>query len=136
MLTGTGAELAGADVLIQDGRIAAVGEGLAAPAGAEVVDAAGRWVTPGLIDVHSHLGVYPSPGIAATSDETYPLHPSTLGALLAARHRPRTITFEVRRDLLVGAFVPFVPLEADAARVAAVGHAIARGLHAEAERPV
>ena len=28
----------------------------------------GKWVTPGLIDVHSHLGVYPSPGVRAHSD--------------------------------------------------------------------
>ena len=77
VLTGTGDELAGADVLIEGGRIAAVGEGLAAPAGAEVVEAAGRWVTPGLIDVHSHLGVYPSPGIAATSDGNEATSPVT-----------------------------------------------------------
>ncbi len=77
VLTGTGEELAGADVLIEGGRIAAVGEGLAAPAGAEVIDAAGRWVTPGLIDVHSHLGVYPSPGISATADGNEATSPVT-----------------------------------------------------------
>jgi len=33
-----------------------------------VVDAGGLWVTPGIIDVHSHLGVYPSPGVKAVSD--------------------------------------------------------------------
>jgi len=77
VLTGTGEELAGADVLIQDGRIAAVGEGLAAPEGAEVVEASGRWVTPGLIDVHSHLGVYPSPSISATSDGNEATSPVT-----------------------------------------------------------
>ena len=43
-----------ADVLIQDGSIAAVGPGLAAP-GAEVLDAAGLVVTPGFIDMHVHL---------------------------------------------------------------------------------
>jgi imidazolonepropionase-like amidohydrolase len=32
------------------------------------VDATGKWVTPGIIDVHSHLGVYPSPGMSAHSD--------------------------------------------------------------------
>ena len=36
---------------------------LTAPDGAVVIDANGRWVTPGLIDVHSHLGVYASPGV-------------------------------------------------------------------------
>lgn len=68
VLTGTGERLNGADVVIADGRIQAVGANAAAPAGARVIDANGRWVTPGLIDVHSHLGVYPSPGVNAHSD--------------------------------------------------------------------
>jgi imidazolonepropionase-like amidohydrolase len=68
VLTGTGERLDGADVLMQDGRIAAVGRGLSAPAGATVIDATGKWITPGLIDVHSHLGVYASPGVNAHSD--------------------------------------------------------------------
>ncbi len=65
VLTGTGTRLDAADVLLADGRISAVGPGLAAPAGAKVIEAQGRWVTPGLIDVHSHLGVYPSPAVQA-----------------------------------------------------------------------
>ena len=67
VLTGTGERLEGADVLMRDGRIAAVGTGLDA-GGATVVDGSGKWVTPGIIDVHSHLGVYPSPGATAHSD--------------------------------------------------------------------
>ena len=68
VLTGTGERLDDADVLLQDGKIVAVGRALAAPTDATVVDGTGRWVTPGLIDVHSHLGVYPSPGVNAHSD--------------------------------------------------------------------
>ena len=68
VLTGTGQRLDGADVLMRDGRIVAVGPGLTAPAGATRVDGSGKWVTPGIIDVHSHLGVYASPGVAAHSD--------------------------------------------------------------------
>ena len=68
VLTGTGTRLENADVLLQDGRIVAVGTGLEAPAGATRVDAHGKWVTPGIIDIHSHLGVYPSPGMSAHSD--------------------------------------------------------------------
>ncbi len=45
------------DLLVRDGRIAAIGRGLAAPAGAVVIDAAGRHVTPGLIDAHSHTAI-------------------------------------------------------------------------------
>ena len=67
VLTGNGERLDGADVLIRDGKIAAVGAGLDA-GDADVVDAAGKWVTPGVIDVHSHLGVYPSPGTPSHSD--------------------------------------------------------------------
>src|SRR5690554_773092 len=68
VLTGDGGRLEGADVLMEGGRISAVGQGLQAPEGAVLVDGAGKWVTPGLIDVHSHLGVYPSPGVRAHSD--------------------------------------------------------------------
>ena len=42
-----------ADVLVVDGRIAQVGASLAAPAGAETLDAGGRYVMPGGIDTHS-----------------------------------------------------------------------------------
>ena len=68
VLTGTGQRLDGADVLMREGRIVQVGTGLQADAGTRVVDATGKWVTPGIIDVHSHLGVYPSPGVKAHSD--------------------------------------------------------------------
>jgi len=67
VLTGDGRRLDGADVLMRDGKVAAVGTALDA-AGATVVDASGKWVTPGLIDVHSHLGVYPAPGANAHQD--------------------------------------------------------------------
>ena len=68
VLTGAGERLDDTDVLLQDGKVAAVGRALQAPADALRVDGRGKWVTPGLIDVHSHLGVYPSPGMNAHSD--------------------------------------------------------------------
>jgi imidazolonepropionase-like amidohydrolase len=46
-----------ADLLVRQGRVAQVGRGLAAPAGALVVDATGKHVTPGLIDAHSHAAI-------------------------------------------------------------------------------
>jgi imidazolonepropionase-like amidohydrolase len=49
----------GGTVLVAEGKIAAVGgPGFEPPEGTEVVDAAGRWVLPGFIDAHAHLGVY------------------------------------------------------------------------------
>lgn len=77
VLTGTGARIDAADVLIVDGRISAVGSGLAAPEGAQVIEGQGRWVTPGLIDVHSHLGVYPSPAVQGNDDGNESTDPVT-----------------------------------------------------------
>jgi imidazolonepropionase-like amidohydrolase len=77
VLTGTGTRLDEADVLMRDGRIVAVGRDLDAPADAVQVDGRGKWVTPGLIDVHSHLGVYPSPGASAHSDGNEATAPTT-----------------------------------------------------------
>ena len=68
VLTGTGQRIENADVLMRDGRIVAVGTALDVPADAQRVDATGKWVTPGIIDIHSHLGVYASPGTTAHSD--------------------------------------------------------------------
>lgn len=50
-------KLSNTDMLIRDGRIAAVGTRLTAPPDATVIDAAGRHVTPGIIDPHSHTAV-------------------------------------------------------------------------------
>ena len=68
VLTGTGERLDNADVLMQDGKIQAVGKALSPPGNAKIINGAGKWVTPGIIDVHSHPGVYANPGIQATSD--------------------------------------------------------------------
>ncbi|MBE1586130.1 amidohydrolase [Nonomuraea angiospora] len=48
----------GGTVLVQDGKIAAVGRDVAVPEGTPVVDAAGGWVLPGFVEAHGHLGVY------------------------------------------------------------------------------
>src|SRR5271166_4477892 len=48
----------GATVLIQDGKIVAVGTGLDIPPDAAVIDAAGAWVLPGFIEAHGHVGVH------------------------------------------------------------------------------
>jgi imidazolonepropionase-like amidohydrolase len=50
------APLENVDVVIRDGRIAAVGENLAATAGARRIDVRGRYLIPGLIDTHTHVG--------------------------------------------------------------------------------
>ncbi|RYY45415.1 MAG: amidohydrolase [Sphingomonadales bacterium] len=68
VLDGEGGRIDNGSVLFRDGKIVAVGQGLAAEAGVTVIDGAGKYVTPGVIDIHSHLGDYPSPGVDAHSD--------------------------------------------------------------------
>jgi imidazolonepropionase-like amidohydrolase len=78
VLVGDGTELAKGDVLLHAGKVSAIGARLEAPEGATVVDLTGRVVTPGLIDTHSHLGVYPTPDLDALEDgneSTSPLTP-------------------------------------------------------------
>src|SRR5258708_5389809 len=53
----TGDDIDGGTILIEDGTITAVGDSVAVPAGADVVDASGSWVLPGFIDAHAHVGV-------------------------------------------------------------------------------
>lgn len=76
ILTGTGSRLENADILLSDGKIIAVGVGLDAD-GAEAVDASDKWITPGVIDIHSHLGVYPSPRTKSHSDTNEATSPVT-----------------------------------------------------------
>jgi imidazolonepropionase-like amidohydrolase len=55
--------------VLADGVVAAVGGAdTPIPADAVRVDGRGKWVTPGVIDIHSHLGVYPSPNVPAHED--------------------------------------------------------------------
>ncbi len=77
LFTGAGPEQRGVSVLFQDGKIAGVGANLQAPAGAQVIDGNGKWVTPGIIDTHSHLGVYAAPGTQAESDGNEATNPNT-----------------------------------------------------------
>ena len=77
VMTAAGEIIPGGEVLLRDGRIAAVGTSVEAPADATVIDASGRFVTPGIIDTHSHLGAYPSPAVTAHSDGNESTDPNT-----------------------------------------------------------
>jgi len=76
ILTGTGEQIDSGDVLIKDGKIARVGKNLKAK-GAKVVELNGAWVTPGIIDVHSHLGAGGQPRVRAHSDINEATAPTT-----------------------------------------------------------
>ncbi|MFT7204167.1 MAG: imidazolonepropionase-like amidohydrolase, partial [Algoriphagus sp.] len=57
VLTVTKGTLQNTDVLVQDGIIKKVGTNLSAPSGVETVDATGKYLMPGIIDAHSHVGL-------------------------------------------------------------------------------
>lgn len=65
---GEGGRIEDGSVLFADGKIVQLGQNIAAPAGATIIDGTGKTLTPGIIDIHSHLGDYPSPGVNANSD--------------------------------------------------------------------
>jgi len=55
VMTATNGTIENGSVLFRDGRIVAVGQDISVPANATVIDATGKYVTPGIIDAHSHL---------------------------------------------------------------------------------
>ncbi|WP_066796796.1 amidohydrolase [Sphingomonas soli] len=74
---GEGGRIDNGSVLFRDGKIVALGKDLAAEPGVTVIDGTGKYLTPGVIDVHSHLGDYPSPGVQAHSDGNEATSPVT-----------------------------------------------------------
>jgi imidazolonepropionase-like amidohydrolase len=77
ILTAAGPVIERGSILLQNGKIAAVGQDVKAPADVAIIDGTGKWVTPGLIDTHSHLGVYAAPGIESLQDGNEMTNPVT-----------------------------------------------------------
>jgi imidazolonepropionase-like amidohydrolase len=78
VLDGAGGRIANGIVLLHDGKVLGVGGAdLAVPEGYARIDGTGKFVTPGIIDIHSHLGDYPSPGVAANDDGNEATDPTT-----------------------------------------------------------
>src|SRR5262249_19823237 len=67
----------GGTVVLRGGKIEAVGRDLPGPEGGRVIQARGKFLVPGIIDMHSHLGVYPWPGTDANSDGNEATDPNT-----------------------------------------------------------
>ena len=77
ILTAAGPTIRDGSVLLRDGKIAAVGTSVTAPGDADVIDGRGKYLTPGIIDDHSHMGVYAAPGGDALSDGNELTNPVT-----------------------------------------------------------
>ena len=74
---GNGGRIDNGIVLLRDGRIVSVGDASLSTDGYERIDGTGKFVTPGIIDIHSHLGDYPSPSVNAHSDGNEATSPTT-----------------------------------------------------------
>lgn len=77
VLDGAGRMIEGGTVLMADGKVVTVGTNVTIPDGAVVVDAAGKWVTAGIIDIHSHIGIGPVPNTEASGDVNEATSPNT-----------------------------------------------------------
>jgi imidazolonepropionase-like amidohydrolase len=77
LLTITQGIIESGTLIIDGSKIAVVGHNLPIPMGAEVIDAAGKWVLPGLIDAHSHLSLYGEPSVWAHMDINETTSPNT-----------------------------------------------------------
>ena len=74
---GEGGQQDNSTVLFRDGKIVAVGAKVERQAGLTIIDGTGKFVTPGIIDIHSHLGDYPTPSVAAHDDGNEATSPTT-----------------------------------------------------------
>ena len=74
---GAGGRIERGTVLLRDGKVVAVGDASLSTEGYTRIDASGKFVTPGVIDIHSHLGDYPSPSVDAHSDGNEATDPTT-----------------------------------------------------------
>jgi imidazolonepropionase-like amidohydrolase len=88
--------LTDATVVLAKGKIVAVGAGLAAPAGARVVDARGKVVTPGFIDAASNVGVIDVDGEPASNDTDVPT-PMSPALRIVDGYNPRSIVVPITR---------------------------------------
>ncbi len=97
ILTGTGVRMDNADIAFRNGRITEIGVDLEMSDDVQEIDAEGGWITPGIIDIHSHLGVYPSPGTVSHADGNEITSPATPGVWAEHAVWPQDPGFEAAR---------------------------------------
>ncbi|HEX8639613.1 MAG TPA: amidohydrolase family protein [Allosphingosinicella sp.] len=91
------APIDGGTVVIRDGRVVAAGAGVPVPAGAEVIDAQGRWVTPGIVAGFSRIGLVEVDAVDATNDIQASNSPFSAAIDVAPAINPQASSIAVNR---------------------------------------
>ncbi len=91
------APIEGGTVVIRNGRVAAAGAGVAVPAGATVIDASGKWVTPGLVAGFSRVGLVEVDAVDETNDTQASSGPFGAAIDIAPAINPRVSAIAVNR---------------------------------------
>ncbi|HEY0013996.1 MAG TPA: amidohydrolase family protein [Allosphingosinicella sp.] len=87
----------GGTVVINNGRVVAAGRGVAVPAGAQVIDAQGRWVTPGIVAGFSRIGLVEVDAVNATNDISAANSPFSAAIDIAPVVNPQNTSISVNR---------------------------------------
>ncbi len=92
------APIEGGTIVVRDGRIVAVGRGVAVPAGATVIDATGQWVTPGIFAGMAYMGISEVDGVGATNDRGAEKSPFSAAIDIAPGINPAANNIAVERQ--------------------------------------
>lgn len=85
------APIEGGTVVVQNGRIVAAGRGVAVPAGAQVIDATGKWVAPGFVAGFSNMGLEDADGVEESNDVTARQSPFNAAIDIAPAINPSSV---------------------------------------------
>lgn len=91
------APVEGGTVVVRDGRVVAAGAGVAVPAGVPVIDAGGRWVTPGLFAGFSRVGIVEVDGVSETDDSAAGNSPFNAAIDVSPAVNPKTSAITLNR---------------------------------------
>jgi imidazolonepropionase-like amidohydrolase len=91
------APIDGGTVVIRDGRVVAAGAGVAVPAGATLVDASGKWVTPGIVAGFSRIGLIEVDAVSATNDTQAQASPFSAALDIAPAINPQASAIAINR---------------------------------------